>query len=211
LALLVPALALHVLDTGMQTQLLSAGSIVLALPGLSLLFLGPVRTRAIAFPLLFTAFALPIPLALTENLHLLLRHVTTAGVVPVLSALGVSLYAEGTTIHFSNASVQIADACSGFSTLYASMAFACLLAYFTSSTRRRVLVLTLAAPIAVLSNMLRMIILLLLVVWQGSWVLDTFIHPLSGMLTFALALPLLMRIGSDTPVPAAPPSSSAAI
>ena len=203
--LLVPALALHVLDTGMQTQLLSAASIVLALPGLALLFLGPVKTRAIAFPLLFTAFALPIPLALTEHVHLLLRQLTTAAVAPVLSSLGVSLYAEETTIHLPNAWIQIADACSGFSTLYASLAFACLLAYFTSSTPRRLLVLTLAAPIAVLSNVLRMIVLLLLVVWQGAWVLDTFIHPLSGMLTFAMALPVLMWIGSDPAVPASAP------
>ena len=74
-AILVPALLLHVLDTGMHTQLLSAVSLILALPGLSLLFIGTARTKAILFPLAFAAFALPIPLALTEDVHLALRHV----------------------------------------------------------------------------------------------------------------------------------------
>jgi exosortase len=194
---LVPALLLHVLDTGIRTQLLSAASIVVALPGIALLLLGWERTKAILFPLLFTGFALPIPLAATEGLHLFLRKVTTAFLVPMISATGVSLYSEGTTIQLPNATVQIADACSGFSTLYASLAFAFLLAYFTRSTKRRILVLLLAAPIAVASNVARMFLLLMTVVWQGPWVLDTFIHPLSGMLTFALALPLLLWIGSD--------------
>jgi exosortase/archaeosortase family protein len=73
---------------------------------------------------------------------------------------------------------------------------------------RRILVLALAAPIAIASNVLRMFILLHIVVWRGPEVLDTFIHPLSGMLTFAIALPILLRIGSDrpadVPAPAAP-------
>jgi exosortase len=195
--LLVPALVLHVLDTGMQTQLLSAASLVLALPGLALLFLGVPRTRTILFPLLFTGFALPIPLAFTEQLHIVLRHVTTDLTVPVLSALGISLFAQGTTIHFANGTVEIADACSGFSTLYASMAFAFLLAYFSPSTRRRVMVLALAAPIAIAANVARMVVLLVMVVWQGMGVLDTWLHPASGMLTFAIALPILLWIGGD--------------
>lgn len=213
-AILVPALALHVLDTGMQTQLLSAASLVLALPGLSLLFLGAARTRLILFPLLFTAFALPIPLALTEKLHLALRHVTTDLVTPVLSAMGVSLFAQGTTVQLANATVEIADACSGFSTLYASVAFAFLLAYFSPSPGRKVAVLAVAAPIAILSNVARMILLLLLVVWRGPEILDTFIHPLSGMLTFAVALPVLLWIGGDKsrdrmPLSPAPAGSNA--
>jgi hypothetical protein len=35
----------------------------------------------------------------------------------------------------------------------------------------------------------------LLVVWWGEEVLDTFIHPLSGMMTFALTLPLIFWLG----------------
>src|SRR5688572_10745804 len=73
-AFVVPALALHALDAGMHTQLLSAASLVILLPGLSLLTLGLSRTRAILFPLSFLAFALPIPLVLTEQLQLQLRH-----------------------------------------------------------------------------------------------------------------------------------------
>lgn len=194
-ALLLPALGLHVLDTSMMTQLLSAGSIVLALPGLSLLFLGPTRTRAIVFPLMLTAFALPIPLALTEPVHMTLRQIATAGVSAMLPFLGVPVFAEGTTLHLSNTPVQISDACSGFSTLYASVALAYLTAYTTPGVGRKLLILAAAAPLAIAANLLRVLILVLLVAWRGPEILDTFIHPLSGMLTFAVALPVIFWLG----------------
>ena len=94
-AFLVPALLLHALDAGMHTQLLSAVALVVALPGLALLLIGLERTRAIAFPLAFMLFALPIPLAFTEQIHLTLRQLVTAVTSSALPLLGVS-YSRGT-------------------------------------------------------------------------------------------------------------------
>ena len=196
-AWLIPALFLHSLDAGMHTQLLSAAALVLAVPGMALLLLGVERTRAIAFPLAFLAFALPIPLAFTEGIHWQLRQLTAAATAAVIPWFGIPVFVEGTTVHLANGVLQIGDACSGFSTLYAAGAVACLTAYTTSSSRRRLIVLFSAAPIAILSNMVRVAGLIVLVVWQGSGILDTFLHPLSGMLTFALALPIIFWLGSD--------------
>ena len=193
-AFLLPALALHAADTTMHTQLLAAIALVLALPGLSLLLLGVPRTRAIIFPLAFTAFALPIPLSLTESLHLALRHIVTDGVTTLLPFLNVAFYTEATTIHLTNGAVQIADACSGFSTLYASLATACLLAYTTPSRMRAASTLVAAVPLAIGANILRVTLLVALVAWRGEGILETWIHPASGMLTFAIALPALFWI-----------------
>ena len=194
-AVLVPALTLHALDAGIHTELLSAVALLLALPGLALLFLGAARTRAIAFPLFFMIFALPIPLGMTETLHLLLRHVTVAAASALFPYLGITVFTEGTTLHLANGALQVADACSGFSTLYAALAVATLAAYAAGSMARRILVLAAAAPIAIASNILRVIFLVVLVQTRGEDVLHTFLHPLSGMMTFALALPLIFWIG----------------
>jgi len=194
-AFLVPALAIQVIDTGMHTDLLSAIALVLALPGLSLLFLGVPRTRLIAFPLFLATFALPIPLGLTETIHLVLRKVAIAGASAVLPLLGITVFSEGTTLHTVRGSLEVADACSGFSTLYAAMAVAFLTAYTAATNTRRALVLLLAGPIAIASNVLRVIILVGLVVWQGQPILETFVHPLSGMMTFALSLPIIFWLG----------------
>jgi exosortase len=197
--LLLPALALQALDAGMHTQLLSAISLVIALPGLSLLLLGVRRTKAIAFPLAFMAFALPLPLALTQGVVWQLRQITTTAAAWALPLLGIPLFVEGTTLHMARGALQVADACSGFSTLYAAMAVAFLMAYMTPSTPRRALLLVSAAPLAIGANVLRVIILVILVVWRGQQILDTFVHPLSGMLTFALALPVLFWLGGAAP------------
>lgn len=194
---LAPALALHAIDAGMHTQLLSAVALFLSLPGFSLLLLGVERTRAMLFPLVFLLFALPIPLALTEPIHWELRQIATAGTAAVVPWLGIPLFVEGTTIHLADGVVQVADACSGFSTLYASLALACLTAYSTDSPRRRALVMLSAVPIAIATNLLRVIFLVVLVATQGAAILETALHPLSGMATFALALPIIFWLGGD--------------
>jgi exosortase len=194
-ALLVPALALSALDAGMHTELLSAIAFILALPALSLLFLGVARTKVILFPLCFSVFALPIPLGLTETAHLQLRHVAVAACSYVLPWLGITVLAEGTTLHTIRGSLLVADACSGFSTLYAAFAVACLTAYSAASPWRRVVVLAAAAPVAIASNILRVVLLVALVAWRGQGVLETPLHPLSGLMTFALALPIIFWLG----------------
>jgi exosortase len=196
--LLVPALLLHALDAGMHTQLLSAVALILALPGLSLLLLGTPRTRAIAFPLAFLAFALPIPLTFTEHIHWQLRQIMTAGSAVIVPWFGIPLFVEGTTLHMPNGAVEIADACSGFSTLYAAVAVAALTAHSAPTRSRKLLVMMSAVPLAIASNLLRVVVLVLLVVWKGAGILDTVIHPLSGIATFVLALPIIFWLGGDT-------------
>jgi exosortase len=212
-AWLVPALLLHVIDGAMHTQLLSAASIVLALPGLSYLFLGPSRTRRIIFPLLFLAFMLPIPLGVTERIHLALRHVTARGVEHVVPLVGVPLFRDNLTLETGATRLFVADACSGFSTLYAAMTVACLTAYFCPVPWRRVAVLLGAAPIAIAANILRVALLVLLVRYYGNSVLETWMHEGSGILTFVLALPIIFWIGSPPARPSpqtatAPPRAS---
>jgi exosortase len=149
-------------------------------------------------------FALPIPLGITETLHLALRHMTVAATSALLPYLGVSVFTEGTTLHLTNGALQVADACSGFSTLYAAAAVACLTAWQADTWKRRLLVVLCAAPIAIAANILRVMLLVLLVASTGLDVLNTWIHPASGMLTFALSLPVIFWLGQPANAPRRP-------
>jgi len=193
--IVIPALGLHVLDVGIHTQILSALSIVLLLPGMSLLFLGMRRTKAIVFPLLFLTFMLPIPLGMTEKLHLVLRDITANNIALIVPALGVPIFVDGTLIHLPNAQLLVADACSGFSTLYAMAAVACLTLHISQNRFRSALVFLITAPIAIAANTLRSILLVLAVYWYGIDVLETWIHPFSGMFAMVLALVILFSVG----------------
>ena len=157
--------------------------------------MAPTRTRRIAFPLAFVALMLPIPLGLTERLHLVLRHIAASSCAVLLPWLGIPVMKVGTTLHMPNASLQVADACSGFSTLYAAGAVALLTMFLSASTTRRVLVGVLFAPIAIAVNIVRVALLCVLVYFQGTDVLATSLHELSGMITFLVALPLIFWLG----------------
>ena len=201
---LIPALLLVVLDTGMHTQLLSAFALFLSLPGLSLLFLGAHRTKAISFFLCMLFLSLPIPLMVTNSLHLVLREVAAHSTAWIIPQLGIPLFMEGTALHISNGTLQVADACSGFSTLYAAIAVACITAYFCSNAHRRILIMLVAAPIAIVSNILRVVLLVLLVNSFGVEILDTSLHTISGLFTFALTLPIIFWLGNESPAEEVP-------
>jgi exosortase len=191
---LVPALALVALDAAIRTDLLAAFGLLLALPGLSLLLLGPRRTRALLFPLLLAFFMLPIPDGLLAPVQLVLRTLTAHGTRELLYWLGVPVYLQGLYLMLPKTSLYVADACSGFSTLYATMTMALVLAYMQRSWTRRLSILLLAAPLAVACNAVRVTVLALLVDAHGPALLDTWIHPFTGWCTFALAAGILFMI-----------------
>lgn len=196
-ALLIPTLGAHILDTGIHSQLLASAALFLSLPALALLFLGTVRTRAILFPLATLLLTLPIPLTFTESLHLALRHIATNSVASLLRLMDIPVFSTGTLLEVEGGSLMVADACSGFATLYASVTIAILTAYFCHSPRRRLLLLLIAAPLAIGVNILRVLLLVLLVNNFGLNVLATSAHEISGLLTFMIALPIIFFLGQN--------------
>ncbi|MDD5578556.1 MAG: exosortase/archaeosortase family protein [Methylobacter sp.] len=199
--LVIPALMIHMLDTGIHSQLLSAAALFLSLPGFSLLFFGTKRTKAILFPLATLFLTLPIPLVFTESIHLILRHIATKSVSWLLKLFGVPVFSTGTLLQVENGSLMVADACSGFATLYAAVTISILTAYFCQDVRRRILVLLIAVPLAIGVNIIRVLLLTLLVNWFGLDVLATSAHEISGLLTFMIALPIIFFLGQNPVTP----------
>jgi exosortase len=193
----IPSLLLYMFDTGINTQLLSSFSMFLSLIGLSLLFIGAVKTKAILFPLLTLLLTLPIPLVFTETMHLMLRHIATKSVAFILNKMDIPVFTSGTLLEIEGGTLMVADACSGFATLYAAITIAILTAYFCTSTERRIILLLIAAPLAIGVNIIRVLVLALLVNYYGLNILATSAHELSGLLTFMVALPILFIIGKN--------------
>jgi exosortase len=186
-------MALAVLDANAQSRYLAALGLVIALPGLSLLLLGPRRTRALRLPLLLGLLLIPIPY--TVGTPLALRTVTASGVLPLLQMLGFTVLREGTQLIMPRQSFLVADACSGVATLYASMACSLVLAAMVTSPWRRVALLLAAPILAIGANIVRVTLLVLLAQAFGTALLDTAIHEASGVATFLVVVAILW-IGS---------------
>lgn len=197
---LVPALLLRVFDLAIHTQILSAIALFTTLPGLCLLFLGRQHTRALAFPLLLTFFMLPFPAAAVAPVHVVLRDITAWGTAHLVPLFGIPVAREGTTLMIPSGIVVVSDACSGFSTFYAAMTLALILAYMSSTVARRVEVFLAAIVLALACNTLRVTTLVLLAHYVSFDMLDTFAHEASGLLAFGITLAaLFLIVGREPP------------
>ncbi len=197
-------LAMLAADTAIRTDLLAAAGMVVCLPGISLLLLGARRTRSLSFPLILSAFMVPVPSGAISMLHLVLRHIGAFGAVHLVEWYGIPVMRDGTTLFMSAAVVEVADACSGVSTLYASVLLGLILAYLSNSLGRRVLLLTASVVLAVVTNTIRVAILVLIVHYYGVDPLKTPLHEVSGMITFALVLLALFGLAGRSRQRAAP-------
>jgi exosortase len=198
-ALLVPALLLMAVDSAIKTELLAAFALLLCLPGLSLLLLGPRRTRALIFPFFLSFFMLPIPSAFLHIVHLKLRLLTSIGTEHAIRLVGIPVFAEGTTIYMPHGTFRVVEECSGFAALYAGITIALVLAYLSESPRRRVLLLLLPFPLAMAGNVLRVALLGVLAESFGYGILDTPVHVLSGYFAFVLTLAALFLFAERAP------------
>ena len=186
LALVVPALALASADHALRTAYFGAVAFVLFLPGLSLLLLGMRRSRRLAMPLLLGLFMIPIPNVMAT--HLFLKTWTAEMVEPMIRFVGIPVLREDTILILPRETFMVADACSGFSTLYAAVGLSLILARYCRSKWRRLFLVLAAWPLALLCNTLRVFLLVVAAHWLGSDLLDTAFHGASGVATFWLVL-----------------------
>jgi len=195
-AFFVPGLLLIVADSGIGSGYLAVVGLLLTFPGLTLLLLGARRTQRLAVPLTASLLMFPVPNILAS--HLYLRQITAWGVHPFLEELGMAVYRENTVIHTAKYAFVVTDACSGFATLYASVATAAILACYCRTHSRRILVVLAAVPLALVANIVRVSLLVVITNWLGSDILETPVHEASGVATFVVVLFGLFTLAGQT-------------
>jgi exosortase len=191
---LAAGLGMLAMDSVLRTHLLGAAGLIVCLPGIALLLLGTRRTKSLVFPLILTLFMLPIPQGPIRALYLVLREISAFGSAHLVQVLGIPVLRDQTTLYLPSVTVEVADACSGFSTLYAAVTLGLILAFLSQSAQRRALLLTSAVVLAIVCNVIRVAILTLIVHAYGVDPLKTPLHEVSGMITFSIVLVGLFMI-----------------
>jgi exosortase len=189
-ALLALALSLYAMSLLAGSASGQGLALVAALAGAVWWREGRRRLRALAFPIAFLLFMVPIPPDwFTPFAVRLLLFVSWAS-EGVLRALGVELARQGNVLVLEGgASLMVAEACSGLTAILTLLPIAVLVAYLSrlSSTRRVVLV-ALALPIAMGANLLRVVFTALAAqVWDAGTVTADPWHTLVGLLIYAIA------------------------
>ena len=170
-ALLLLAVALHAAAYAIQQPRISVAALFLGFYALMGLLWGWHWLRATLFPLFLLAFLIPLPPDL-ESMTLPFRLVSTKMAVTAGHLLGISdVGHHGTLIVFPERHLfyQVEAACSGLRSMTVMTALACILAFVTfQSPWRRILMILAAAPLAIVSNALR----LLTIIVAGNWKYD---------------------------------------
>jgi exosortase len=161
------------------------------------LLVGGAILRAIWFPIVYLAAALPPPdtvvAAVTQPLKLMISSVA----VDLLSALGFPIASTGVTIQIANYQLLVAAACAGLNSLISLSAICLFYAYIRhrSDWRGFLVVAALVVPVAVFSNFVRVLVLILVTYYFGESAGQGFIHEFAGLTVFLVAL--LTIFGAD--------------
>ncbi|MCP5059197.1 MAG: exosortase/archaeosortase family protein [bacterium] len=197
LPILAVAATASILDAILGTRYLGMAGLLLSLPALSLLLVGIQRTRRLAVPLVLSLLMTPVPITLST--HMGLRYATASGVEPLLRLLGIPVLREDTVMRLSSGSFVVAEACSGFSTMYASIAVALILAFMARSKARKLTILLVAPFLALAANIARVLALVLIAHFVGQWTLETPIHEATGVGAFVIVLVGLFALARENP------------
>lgn len=170
-------------------------SLVLALCGCVLFWLGKDAFSRLATPLLFLVFMIPIPAIVYDAVAFPLKLFVSWVSVSALKAMGVMVLREGNVIMFPNVILEVVDACSGLRSLTSLLALSAAYSLiFCRSTWMRVALIASAVPIAVATNTLRVIGTGLLARHMGAAAAEGFFHEFTGLVIFVLALVMLFGL-----------------
>jgi exosortase len=150
------------------------------------------------FIFFYLLFAVPPPSIWVDSLTSPLKQLVSTLATDLLQPFGIPVVHEGVVIYVAQYQLLVEDACSGLNSLVGLLAISLFYIYLMrgSSWRYSLLLAALAIPIAVLANVFRIIILILLTYFAGDAVAQSFLHFAAGIFIFVTALLLVFLLDS---------------
>jgi len=169
------------------------GSILPVIVGSILICAGWPTLRALAFPLSFLVFAVPMPDWLVDAMTVPLKVFISDTVTRVLYAAGFPVAQNGVMIMIGSYQLLVKDACSGMNSIFALSAIGVFYVYaFRWKEKLRSFLLLLAIiPVTILANFFRVFALVLIAYYGGPDLIEGVVHDLTGISLFVMALVLL--------------------
>lgn len=167
-------------------------SLVLNLSGAALLLGGWNALRWLWPALAFLMFMFPLPARVEVTLGWQLQKVASIASEFLLQTIGYPTYREGIVLHVKDHVLRVEEACSGLSML---LTFAALATGMAMLVKRpwldRTIILVSAVPVAVFSNVLRIVLTGVLYNEAGKELGDHVFHDFAGWMMMPLALATL--------------------
>ena len=196
IALLVFGLLFYVVGRAHDVILFEVGALAPILAGVLLAMRGWPALRASWFMLLFIAYLVPLPGFFVDALTLPLKQNVSEIAAQILYAAGYPIAHTGVILNVGQYQLLVADACSGFNSMFSLSAIGLLYLYLMryKSWLHNGLILASLLPIAFCANIVRVLILVLVTYHFGDAAGQGFMHGYSGMVLFIVALIVILLL-----------------
>ena len=188
--LMAPLMAIFLLARITGVLEIEAFAMYGALITAAYLLAGGAVLRTIWFPLVYLAFTLPPPDSVVAAVTQPIKISISSGVVSLLDLAGYPVASSGVTIQIGQYQLLVAAACAGLNSIVTLGALCLFYVYLRHrSNFTAFVVISLAAiPVAIISNFVRVLVLVLVTYHFGDSAAQGFVHDFAGLLMFAVAL-----------------------
>ena len=175
--------------SGIGTFHLQFLGFIIFLAGLVYVLFGKEVFRNAMFPIFFLITMIPIPVDLRAFIASILRHISFFGSTNIISLLGIPHFKNGWLIQFPNATLEVANNCSGIRYLTSFVVFGLAYAWLSRDTLQgRLLLVALTIPVSIFANICRLVAIFLMVYIFGPYMAEPQPHNLIGWSVFSVVL-----------------------
>ena len=196
ITLIVLGIAVYMLSSVFRIYFSSGFSMMIVIFGYVLHFFGVKFFKKILFPLSFLFFMFPLPMVVIVNISFKMKMFAAEIAKNVLNGMGLWAMRDGSIIKMPHAHVIVDDVCSGLRSLISLAALGSIFAYWLEGPMwKRALLFLTTIPIAVLTNVCRVVFLASVSEIWGPRFATGALHDASGFMVFALAFFMLFAAG----------------
>jgi exosortase B len=165
--------------------------------GVVLLLWGWKGLKVMWFPIFFLFFLIPVPGSIVDAVTAPLKMGVSYVAEWLMFLAGYPIARQGVTLHIGQYQLLVADACAGLNSIFALEAVGVFYMSVAGHTNkwRNIALATLIIPISFVSNVLRVIALVLVTYYFGDAVGQGFVHDFAGILLFMAAT--MLTVGVD--------------
>jgi exosortase B len=172
-----------------------AGALGLLL-GTAWLYFGPQVLLKLWFPILYLGFMIPLPGWFIDTATAPLKSLITHSATSILSAAGYPIAREGVTLFVAQYQLLVEDACAGLNSIVSLTSISLFYIYLlhNASWRYSAFLMAWILPAAIVANLVRVIILVLITYYYGNAMAQGFLHKSAGLLMFVVALLFIFAV-----------------
>jgi exosortase B len=190
------ALILYILGRAFSFISLEVAGMLAAILVTAWLYLGTTVLRRLWFPIFYLGFLIPLPGWLIDSVTAPLKAYISFTATKLLSLAGYPIGREGVTLYIAQYQLLVEDACAGLNSIISLTSISLFYIYLlhNASWRYSLFLMAWIIPAAMVANLVRVIMLVLITYYFGNAAAQGFLHSTAGLLMFVIALVFIFAV-----------------